>query len=237
MCIAERISGVFMQPLHFLRNGERANRAVLSALEEAHIPVVLLDSDFVQPPRRSSYDLVGTDNLRIGYDLARYMIESGAKRIVYISEPRPAPTSMLRGMGVGFAVSEAGLKWRTDDIMFVRGSEMRTVVKRMFTGKNRPDGIIACHDYLGVEVLEELLKAGLKVPDDVLLAGVDGDHVSAQCDPPLTTFVQPCEEIGSAAVELMLSRVENPSLPPREMMIASQFVARASTAPFAKKGR
>ena len=84
---------------------------------------------------------------------------------------------------------------------------------------------------------EELLKAGLKVPDDVLLAGVDGDHVSAQCDPPLTTFVQPCEEIGSAAVELMLSRVENPSLPPREMMIASQFVARASTAPFAKKGR
>jgi len=70
MCVGERMSGVFMQPLHFLRNGERANRAILSALDEAHIPVVLIDSDFVQPPRRSAYDLVGTDNLRIGYDLA-----------------------------------------------------------------------------------------------------------------------------------------------------------------------
>ena len=236
MCVGERMSGVFMQPLHFLRNGERANRAILSALDEAHIPVVLIDSDFVQPPRRSAYDLVGTDNLRIGYDLARHMIDAGAKRIVYVSEPRPAPTSMLRGMGVGAAVSEAGLKWRTEDMVFMRSSEMRSAVRRLFAGKNRPDAIIACHDYIGVELLEELRRAGLDVPADVLLAGVNGNHVSAECDPPLTTFVQPCEEIGSAAVELMLSRIENPSLPPREVMLASRFVARSSTTRMTKKG-
>ena len=230
MCVAERISGVFLQPLHFLRNSERANRAILSALNEAHIPVVLIDSDFVQPPRRSEYDLVGTDNLRIGYDLAKHMIDVGAKRVVYVSEPRPAPTSVLRGMGVGLAVSEAGLKWRTEDMVFMKGSEMRTAVSRMFTGKKRPDAIIACHDYMGVELLEELRRIGLSVPGDVLVAGVDGDHVSAECDPPLTTFVQPCEEIGTAAVDLMLSRVENPSLLPREIMISSSFVGRASTA-------
>ena len=230
MCVAERISGVFLQPLHFLRNSERANRAILSALNEAHIPVVLIDSDFVQPPRRSEYDLVGTDNLRIGYDLAKHMIDVGAKRVVYVSEPRPAPTSVLRGMGVGLAVSEAGLKWRMEDMVFMKGSEMRTAVRRMFTGKKRPDAIIACHDYMGVELLEELRRIGLSVPGDVLVAGVDGDHVSAECDPPLTTFVQPCEEIGTAAVDLMLSRVENPSLLPREIMISSSFVGRASTA-------
>ncbi|MBR6586738.1 MAG: substrate-binding domain-containing protein [Kiritimatiellae bacterium] len=236
MCVGERISGVFMQPLHFLRNSERANRAILSALDEAHIPVVLIDSDFVQPPRRSAYDLVGTDNLRIGYDLARHMIDAGAKRIVYVSEPRPAPTSMLRGMGVGLAVSEAGLKWRKEDMVFMSGAEMRTTVRRLFSGKKRPDAVIACHDYMGVELLEELRRVRVNVPGDVLLAGVDGDHVSAECDPPLTTFVQPCEEIGVSAVNLMLSRVENPLLPPREVLLASHLVIRASTAQFAKKG-
>ena len=235
MCICERMSGVFMQPLHFLRNGERANRAILAALDEAKIPVVLIDSDFVQPPRRSGYDLVGTDNMRIGYDLARHMIDAGAKRIVYVSEPRPAPTSMLRGMGVGVAVSEAGLKWRKEDMVFMRSTEMRAAVRRLFADKNRPDAIIACHDYIGVELLEELRKEGLNVPGDVLLAGVNGNHVSAECDPPLTTFVLPCKEIGSAAVELMFSRIDNPSLPPREVMLASRLVIRSSTTPTTKQ--
>ena len=225
-----------MEPVELMTGKDETTKEILSLLKAMDIPVVLIDSDFVQPPRRSAYDLVGTDNLRIGYDLARHMIDAGAKRIVYVSEPRPAPTSMLRGMGVGAAVSEAGLKWRTEDMVFMRSFEMRSAVRRLFAGKNRPDAIIACHDYIGVELLEELRRAGLDVPGDVLLAGVNGNHVSAECDPPLTTFVQPCEEIGSAAVELMLSRIENPSLPPREVMLASRFVARSSTTPTIKKG-
>ncbi len=240
MCIQERMAGVFYQPLHFLRNGERANRAVLSALDAAKIPVVLIDSDFVQPPQRSAYDLVGTDNLRIGYDLARHMIEAGAKRIAYVTRPKPAPTSMLRGMGVGFAVSEAGLRWRTEDMMFVRYSDaetsakhpdadVRATAKRIAADKKRPDALIVGDDYLGVVLMESLREEGLKVPDDILVAGVNGDPVSGKSDPPLTTFVQPCEEIGAAAVDLMLSRIENPSLPPREVMMASRFVPRTST--------
>ena len=247
MSIRERISGVFYQPLHFLRNCERANRVVLSALDGAKIPVVLMDSDFVQPPRRSAYDLVGTDNLRIGYDLARHMIESGAKRIAYVTRPKPAPTSMLRGMGVGFAVSEAGLRWRTEDMVFVRYSDaetptkhpdadVRATAKRIAADRNRPDALIVGDDYLGVVLMESLREEGLKVPDDILVAGVNGDPVSGKSDPPLTTFVQPCEEIGAAAVDLMLSRIENPSLPPREVMIASRFVARASTQTNKRKG-
>lgn len=236
MCVRERMSGVFFQPLHFLRSGERANRAVLSALDDAKIPVVLIDSDFVMPPRRSAYDLVGTDNLRIGYDLARHMIEAGARRIVYVSRQSPAPTSVLRGMGVGFAVSEAGLRWRTDDMVFARysdvfarQSDVRAVVKQMFAGKSRPDAVIAGDDYFGVALVDALREAGLKVPGDVLVAGVNGDPVSASCDPPLTTFVQPCVEIGSTAVDLMFSRIANPALPPREVMLSARFIARAST--------
>lgn len=240
MCVHERLSGVFFQPLHFLRYGERANRIVLSALDKAGIPVVLMDSDFVQPPRRSAYDLVGADNLSIGYDLARHMIDMGAERIAYVSRPKPAPTSMLRGMGVGFAVSEAGLKWRMDDMIFVRYSDVETsarhlyadvraTAKRIAADRRRPDALVVGDDYLGVALMKALQEKGLKIPEDILIAGVNGDPVSEKSEPPLTTFVQPCEEIGFSAVELMFSRIENPALPPREIKLASRLVVRDST--------
>lgn len=240
MCVRERLSGVFLQPLHFLRYGERVNRLVLSALDEAGIPVVLMDSDFVQPPLRSAYDLVGADNLSIGYDLARHMIAGGAKRIDYVTRHKPAPTSMLRGIGVGFAVSEAGLKWRAENMIFVRYSDaetlskhsyadVRATAKRIVSDKNRPDALVVGDDYLAVALMEALKEEGLKIPGDILVAGVNGDPVSGNCEPPLTTFIQPCEEIGASAVELMFARIEAPTLPPREVKLASRLVVREST--------
>ena len=98
--------------------------------------------------------------------------------------------------------------------------------------KIRHVGIVGTEE---TDLRQELRKEGLNVPGDVLIAGVNGNHVSAECDPPLTTFVLPCKEIGSAAVELMFSRIDNPSLPPREVMLASRFVIRSSTTPTTKK--
>jgi len=51
-------------------------------LKSAGIPVVLLDSDFVTPPSRSEYDLVGVDNTGIGYMLAKHVIDAGAKAAI-----------------------------------------------------------------------------------------------------------------------------------------------------------
>ena len=147
---------------------------------------------------------------------------------------------MLRGMGVGFAVSEAGLKWRMDDMIFVRYSDVETsarhlyadvraTAKRIAADRRRPDALVVGDDYLGVALMKALQEKGLKIPEDILIAGVNGDPVSEKSEPPLTTFVQPCEEIGFSAVELMFSRIENPALPPREITLASRLVVRDST--------
>ena len=110
VCIREKVSGVFFQPLQFIRDGEKVNRDILKLFKAVKIPVVLLDSDFVPPPSRSEYDLVGVDNTGIGYMLAKHAIAAGAKRIMYFSNPLPAPTSLKRGTGVGLAVTEEGLQ-------------------------------------------------------------------------------------------------------------------------------
>ncbi|MBO6167886.1 MAG: GntR family transcriptional regulator [Kiritimatiellae bacterium] len=224
----EHVAGAFFQPLQFLSDSEKYNRAILSSFDKANIPVVLLDSDFVPPPQRSNYDLVGVDNTHIGYTLARHMIEAGARRIVYFSNPLPAPTSIKRGYGVGMAVTEAGLKWTRDNILFADPADI-SAAKRFFGSKKRPDAIIAVNDIVALLLLNTLKKIGVKVPDDVLLSGVNGDAESEKADPPITTVVQPCAQIGEMAVAAMLERLARRDSPPRELYISCSITPRAST--------
>ena len=228
VCIREKVSGVFFQPLQFLRDGENVNRGILKLFKDAKIPVVLLDSDFVAPPLRSEYDLVGVDNTGIGYMLAKHVIAAGAKKIMYFSNPLPAPTSLKRGTGVGIAVTEAGLPWRKDSVFFADPTDTRAAA-RVFAGRSRPDAIIAVNDFIASQLLKTLKAIGKRVPEDVLLAGVNGDPLAEEAVPPLTTVVQPCHEIGATAVSLMFERLANPDLLSREVFLSASIVPREST--------
>jgi len=228
VCVREKVSGVFLQPLQFLKDGTRFNHAILDVFRRAAIPVVLIDSDYLPLPQRSEYDLVGVNNVQVGYDLARHVIEQGAKRIWYFSNPLPAPTSLERGNGVGLAVTEAGLRWTKDSIFFADPTDTRAA-RRLFAGRNRPDAIIAVNDYIAVVLLKTLKAIGKRVPDDCLLVGVNGDALSADAEPPITTAVQPCERIGQAGVRLMLQRLADPQLPPQEIRLRASIVVRASS--------
>ena len=234
VCVREKVSGVFFQPLQFIRDGEKVNRSILKLFKAVGIPVVLLDSDFVAPPNRSEYDLVGVDNTGLGYMLAKHVIAAGAKRIMYFSNPLPAPTSLKRGTGVGLAVTEEGLPWNKNNVYFADPTDTRAAA-RVFAGRNRPDAIIAVNDYIASLLLKNLRSIGKRVPEDVLLAGVNGDPVAEESNPPLTTVVQPCHEIGRAAAALMFERMANPELLPREVFLSARLVGRESTKCFPKK--
>ena len=228
VCVRENVAGVFFQPFQFLRSGEKVNRAILDVLRNARIPVILLDSDFLTPPQRSEYDLVGIDNVHVGYLLGRHVIERGAKRIWYFSNPLPAPTSLKRADGVAMAVTEAGLRWRRDSVFFADPADTRAA-RRVFAGSNSPDAIVAVNDHVASILLRTLESIGKRVPNDVLLCGVNGDPVSMELSPHLTTVVQPCARIGEGAVELLLQRLKDPSLPARELLLASHLEVREST--------
>ena len=228
VCIHEKVSGVFFQPFQFLRDGEKLNRGILKLFKSAGIPAILLDSDFVAPPNRSEYDLVGVDNTGIGYALAKHVIAAGAKRIMYFSNPLPAPTSLKRGTGVGIAVTEAGLPWKKGNVFFANPTDT-SAAARVFAGRNRPDAIVAVNDFVASQLLKTLKAIGKRVPEDVLLAGVNDDPVAEEATPPLTTIAQPCHEIGATAVALMFERMSQPDQLSREVFLAARLVEREST--------
>jgi hypothetical protein len=69
------------------------------------------------------------------------------------------------------------------------------------------------------------------------LAGVNGDENAERTDPPMTTMVQPCYEIGLAAVGIMCHRIAKPTLPPLEAMLSAELVVRGSTSPGRRAGK
>jgi len=125
-------------------------------------------------------------------------------------------------------VTRADGRWTKDSIFFADPTDTRAA-RRLFAGKNRPDAIIAVNDYIASILLKTLKQIGKGVPDDVLLAGFNGDPIGEETDPPITTMVQPCQAIGETAVELMLRRLENSELPPRQVTLSAHLDERTST--------
>ena len=67
------------------------------------------------------------------------------------------------------------------------------------------------------------------VPGDIMVSGFDDVNCATIVEPQLTTTHQPCPQIARMAVETLLSRIADPTLPPREIFLSAPLVVREST--------
>ena len=231
--VAENVGGVIYQPLESLMDSDKVNREVVDVFGRHDIPVVLLDCDIVHPPDRSDYDFVGINNYEAGWRLARHLIEAGARRISFLIRPEWAPTIHARFRGACFAVSDRGgvapmaeakCQIGTFIAMPADVEALRRHMKRV-----RPDAFICGNDTTAAKFKQTLESAGYAVPDDVLLAGFDDVRVASLMTPSLTTIHQPCEDIARIVFEALISRMENPQRPTREIFLKAPLIVRKST--------
>jgi LacI family transcriptional regulator len=87
--------------------------------------------------------------------------------------------------------------------------EIEDAVNKLFTQSTRPDAIFATSDKLTTGCLKTLKRRGLKVPNDISLAGFSNSDIAELIDPPLTVVKQPALEMGKAATELLLQLIES----------------------------
>jgi len=93
-----------------------------------------------------------------------------------------------------------------------------------------PTAIWAVNDLLAVGALRALRERGLRVPEDVSLAGFDDIHLAAQLYPPLTTADIHGHELGQRAAQLLFARIQDPEREPIHVTIHTELVIRQSTA-------
>lgn len=227
--IRDRVGGVFFAPLELIPNKDSINRRIAAALDDANIPVVLLDRDYVKYPGRSDHDLVGINNRRVGHTITDHLFAAGCKRLVFVL--RPGSASTIHARAAGFA--EAFITRRAPfDIELIQECDPCDIayIRRMLR-KHKPDGIVCGNDVTAGHLLHTLDELNVGVPEDMMIGGIDDVKYAELLRVRLTTVRQPFAAIGDAAYHTMLDRIERPNAAPRHITLGCELVIRDSTCP------
>jgi DNA-binding LacI/PurR family transcriptional regulator len=225
--IRDHVGGVFFAPLELIPNKDVINRRIAAALDDARIPVVLLDRDYVRYPGRSEHDLVGINNRRVGHTITDHLFEAGCRRLVFIL--RPGSASTIHARAAGFA--EAFITRRAAfDVEMIHECDPcdRDYIHRVLQ-VHQPDGIVCGNDVTAGHLMHTLDELGVLVPEDVMIGGIDDVKYAELLRVKLTTVRQPFAAIGDTAYHAMLDRIERPNAAPRHITLGCELVIRDST--------
>ncbi len=226
-CIERRDEGVIMQPMPGLTD-------LYDGLQERGIPLVFIGDYPADMPQASfaAWDSAPDARLAVAHLLA-----TGRRRIGFLGYEYAMPLNQARFDEYLRVLHEAGLPpeehWIARpplDWSFERMMEWS--VQRMFrSGGAPPDGILALNDGLAVPLLDELARAGIRVPEDVGVVGMGDYPITRHAGISLSTVREPVTEMGQAAAEAIMRLLSEPAAGPVQRLLpCARLYARRTTA-------
>ncbi|MGD0295473.1 MAG: GntR family transcriptional regulator [Bryobacteraceae bacterium] len=221
------VAGVFFAPLERAPKAHRVNLEILSRLEKARIPVILLDRCVLPYPNRGRYDLVGIDNRRAGFIAAEHLLRLGVPGLSFLGYSGSAPTVEARAAGFREAVFANALTPQQEQVHLldmITESSIRPVLAKKKPGR----AFVCANDRTAGHLMQVVQRLGYEIPRDVRIVGIDDVEYASLLPVPLTTVHQPCREIGEAAMAAMLDRIARPGMPARDILVECRLIVRQS---------
>ncbi len=202
---------------------EQEDRLV-DGLLASSLPTVLVGHRRADPA--ASY--VDVDHVHAADTITTHLVTIGRRRIGHITGRRGTVAGEDRLAGYLRAMRRAGL--RTDALIvdgdFNKASGTAGALELLDRGI---DGLFCANDAMADGALEAIRVRGLRVPDDVALAGFDDLDFAAQLDPPLTTIRQGVRQLGTEAALTLFQLLKDPAGGPRRVILPTELVIRQST--------
>lgn len=222
--ISNRVAGVLASLAQTTISG-----AHFSALKKQGIQLVFFDRvcDDVEA------DKVVVDDYGGAVKAIRHLIKSGYKRIVHIAGPDNTSIGRDRCRGYTDEMERNGITIKPD--MIIRGGlneeDGVAAFNKLLSNSKMPDAIFAVNDPVAIGTYDEIKRNGLEIPKDIALVGFGNIKLSSYLDPPMTTITQSPYELGKAAANILLRRIENPQTdrPPEVKVIETELILRKST--------
>ena len=201
----------------------------LYTLERAGIPAVVID----RIPEQYTKPAVIFENIKAGLIAAEHLLNLGHVYIAHISGPMDLRLARERLEGFRRAIVERGLQ--PGVCVTVEGNwECETGYKAMqsiLASKPLPTAIFAANDRMAIGAMRALYEAGLRVPQDVSVVGLDDIEVAAYQVPPLTTIEQPFARMATLGVQMLLALLRGDELAEPRIVLEPALIVRQSTAP------
>jgi GntR family transcriptional regulator, arabinose operon transcriptional repressor len=182
---------------------------LITGMALSGVPVILLDRWYEEVPLWC----VGSDHRLGGKLAAQRFLAQGRKRFACCYEPYCATT--LERMR-GFHETAYAGNPKPGIVRFEerenRDYDPRTchATRKLLETGEHPDAIFYTNDYYALSGIQEIRRAGLRIPDDIAVIGFDDIDAASVSDPPLTTICQNRFDIGKAAGEILIEKWETP---------------------------
>ncbi len=183
----------------------------------------------------ASVDLVTVDNPAVAATAVEHLLSQGRRRVaaVGLQATAVAETARLRLAGYRSALARAGAACDPALELPVRHwhrADGAEAARALLAAPRPPDAVLCFNDLLALGMLRGLAEAGVRVPDDVAVIGVDDVDDGRYAHPSLSTVALDKRQIAEAAVELLAARVAGDDAPARTVTAGHRLVVRESTA-------
>lgn len=187
------------------------------------LPTVLMNT----PVEGHGYASLNIDNYGGAQAMTRHLLERGHRDIAFITGPADNfdAAERLKGFRDAIAAPARARQLQGD---FSEESGYRAG-RQLAAMRDRPQAVFAANDMMAVGCLYALVEAGVRVPDDIALAGFDDIPIARYINPPLTTVRVRIADLGQGALEHLVARMETADPPSQRHTLACEVVPRASS--------
>ncbi|MDO8883331.1 MAG: LacI family DNA-binding transcriptional regulator [Pseudotabrizicola sp.] len=195
------------------------------SFKSAGLPVV---HTFGRPSVAPDVSVVGIDNVACGRMAAQALIRRGYRRVAFLGGPRSATSTQDRMAGFLGALAEhpriaSSTSFATDYTFDAGRAEMQRLL-----GEPPAEAYFCGDDLLAIGALSAIQNAGLSVPGDIGLIGLNDMEMSRWQNIALTTIHQPVAQIIEAAIEVVVATIAEPDRPPEVRLFPCRVIDRGT---------
>lgn len=217
-CYYRHVDGVCIAAVDFSDPG-------VLALIGSSIPVVTIDYLFPDT------DAVLSDNRKGMMELIGYIHAMGHRRIGYL-HGQPSFVTDLRIDGMITAMEQLGCPVQPSWIRqgdYHNPDATARLTSAWLEEADAPTCLIVSDDYSAIGARQAILERGMRIPEDISLAGFDGIDIAGVFTPPLTTVWQDTQALGTTAAKGLIARINGlPREGPQPVWIPTRLVPGAS---------
>jgi DNA-binding LacI/PurR family transcriptional regulator len=217
-----RDEGIICQPVKLHGKG-------YSQISSSSIPMVLLDA-----VDDESVNYVAWDSAPAAKKVNEHLVSSGRRKIGFVGVSHTTITTKHRFEAYKSVLKEAGLNYREDYVFWIdqhaeKKESYEQLIKKV-KSHDAPDALFVLNDGIAYSVLKAFYEEGVRVPDDISVAGMGDLDMSADFAVGLTTVREPIETIGREAINLLFSIINGEvKKPVKKWISCDELIVRRTT--------